>query len=141
MSYTSIENVSESENSLVPPRSQSHFQTHHAKWKNYPRFVQKTNRKKHVPLLDSCHPPACQTNIPLGLAMRITRICSLPKSREIRFNELKELLLSRGCKINLIDTAKSRARAVYRNKALQCVVQSPDSQRPVFVVSYVSLYI
>ena len=51
-----------------------------------------TDRNMYL-MLDSCHPPTCQQNIPFSLGMRINIICSKPESRKQQFEERKELLL------------------------------------------------
>ena len=68
--------------------------------------------------------------------MRINRICTEPESRELRFSELKELLLARDYRPGMIDAAISRARAMPRAQAIKYVVQQQTNRRPVFVVTF-----
>ena len=139
MSHTSIDNESESDKCSCPSQKTIPFLDTSCEIKSgkiiLDLYKKPTDRNMYL-MLDSCHPPACQDNIPFSLAMRINRICSLPESRESRFNELKELLLNRGYRNGMVDTAIARARAIPRKKALQYVVKFPDSKRPVFVVSW-----
>ena len=44
----------------------------------------------------SCHPAHCKTSIPYSQALRLNRICSEPKSFDIRCDELEKWLLKRG---------------------------------------------
>ena len=96
-----------------------------------------TDRNKYL-LPDSCHPYSCIENIPLSLATRITRICTEPDTREMRFNELKEMLLDRDYKEGMIDAAISRARSIPRAEAIKKVIRdnTQSNKRPVFVVSW-----
>ena len=68
--------------------------------------------------------------------MRIVRICTYEESREFRFKELEELLMSRGYMKEMIISAIKRARSITREKALRCVVKPSTTKRPVFVVSW-----
>jgi hypothetical protein len=64
------------------------------------------------------------------------RICTYSETRELRFKELKELLLSREYSPSMVDAAIARARKVLRSEALKYVVKNTQSRRPVFVVSW-----
>ena len=44
---------------------------------------------------DSCHPLSNIENIPLSLAIRITRVCVDKESRDLRYSELKDMLMAR----------------------------------------------
>ena len=94
-----------------------------------------TDRNKYL-LPDSCHPDTCKENIPFSLAMRINRICSEPETRDMRFSELKEMLLQRKYRSGMIDSAISRARSIPRLEALKYVVKTKTTRRPVCVVSW-----
>ena len=95
-----------------------------------------TDRNKYL-LPDSCHPYSNIHNIPLSLAIRITRICSEPETRENRYNELKCMLLERKYPLGIIDAAISKARSIPREVAIRRVAREhTQSRRPVFVVSW-----
>ena len=98
-------------------------------------YKKKTDRNQYL-LTSSIHPIQCTRNVPYSLGLRIVRICSQPENREKRFQELKNLLLERGYKSKLIDTALDRARKIPRNFALQKVKNSKKSDRPVFAVTF-----
>ena len=83
-------------------------------------------------LPNSCHPPETTKAIPYSLALRITRICSKPETREKRFLELKNMLIERNYKSSMIDSSIRRARAIPRDKALQKVANQTQSMRPIF---------
>ena len=53
-----------------------------------------TDRNQYL-LTNSCSPASVTKNIPFSLALRIVRICSEEEARELRFSELKALLLAR----------------------------------------------
>ena len=84
-------------------------------------YWEPTDRDKYL-FTSSYHPAHTTKNIPFSLALRIVRICSKPEDREIRFGELKELLLSREYKPGVIDKAIQKARQVKRTEALNKVV-------------------
>ena len=94
-----------------------------------------TDRNQYL-LTSSCHPSHVTQNIPYSLALRIVRICSVPKRREERFVELKNLLIARDYKTGLIDAAIDKARKVSRSEALKRVKKSSTTQRPVFAITY-----
>ena len=64
--------------------------------------------------------------IPYSLAHRLVRNCSQRESLEIRLEELKEMLLSCGYRIKVIDAAFERARSLDRGEALKKVVREED---------------
>lgn len=70
------------------------------------------------------------------MALRIVRICSDTKSRDIRLEELKQLLLSRHYKRGIIQAAIEKAKLIPRTEAINRVEKSVASQRPVFVLHY-----
>ena len=76
----------------------------------------------------------CVENVPYSLALRITRICSEPQSRERRFEELKEMLIDRDYTPKLVEAAIAKARALPREVALREVSRQDSTNRPVFVV-------
>ena len=97
--------------------------------------MKETDRNQYL-LTSSCNPAHVTENIPFSLALRIVRICSLQETREKRFSELKDLLLSRGYEARGIDAAVDRARKIPRLEALKRVVRSKTARRPVFVITY-----
>ena len=94
-------------------------------------FKKPTDRNMYL-LTSSYHPNHITSNIPYSLALRITRICSEPETRDLRHSELKELLLERDYKPKAIEKAKK----IPRKKALKRVTKNKTSSRPVFVVPY-----
>ena len=98
-------------------------------------FKKETDRNQYL-LPSSCHPNHVTSNIPFSLALRIVRICSREEDREKRFGELRQMLLDRDYKPNIIKTAIDRARNIPRDVALQKVVRKSDSRRQVFVLTY-----
>ena len=86
-------------------------------------------------LTSSCHPSTVCENIPYSLALRIVRICSKPETRDQRLEELKQLLLNRSYKLNIINAAIARAKNVPRDEALKRVIR-PPTNRPVFPVTH-----
>ena len=94
-----------------------------------------TDRNQYL-MTSSCHPNACFTSIPRSLALRCVRICSLEEDREKRFAELKELLVARGYKPKMVDSAIAQARQVPRMEAIKRVYKERSTDRPVLAVQY-----
>ena len=94
-----------------------------------------TDRNQYL-LTSSCHPAHVTNNIPYSLALRIVRICSETKDRDLRLDELKSLLLSRNYKIRMITAAIDKAKSITRTQALSRAEKSEVTRRPVFVVHY-----
>ena len=68
-------------------------------------YRKKTDRNQYL-MTSSCHPNHCFTSIPKSLALRYVRICSLlEEDREKWFAELKDLLVARGYKPKMVDSA------------------------------------
>ena len=76
------------------------------------------------------------SSTPYSLALRIVRNCSEPEARDMRLEELKEMLLARNYKLNIINECIRKARAVPRNEALKDVNKEIGNPRPVFVVLF-----
>ena len=68
--------------------------------------------------------------------MRIVRICTDPEARELRFRELKALLIARDYNHQLVDSAINKARAIPRNIALRKKPKKKISERPVFAIKF-----
>ena len=95
-------------------------------------------RKDQYFLPSSVHPITVTKNIPFSLSLRIIRICTSPINRDIRLDELKNMLLERSYPERLINSAIDRARKIPRKKALKRTVKvkNDTSKRPVFVVKF-----
>ena len=96
-------------------------------------FKKATDRNQYL-LTNSIHPPECFKSIPFSLALRINRICSIPETRNIRLQELKDFLIDKKYKSSLKDAAIKRKTAIPRAVALKKVVKSKHTRRPVFSV-------
>ena len=73
--------------------------------------------------------------IPFSLSMRINRVFSEEGTRNLRLEELKEMLLAREYTPKVIDSAIARAKAIPRQQVLRRVPgPQPITNRPVFVV-------
>ena len=95
-----------------------------------------TDRNQYL-LTSSCHPAHVTKNIPFSLAYRIIRICSEPTTRDLRLEELKDLLLARDYKPGIVTAAINRAKNISRIDALRKVVKNEiENVRPILVVPY-----
>ena len=56
-------------------------------------------------LPDSCHPLECIKSIPCSLSTRILRACSETSEREARYEDLRDMLISRNYTPGIIDAA------------------------------------
>ena len=93
-----------------------------------------TDRVQYL-LPDSCHPSHVTNSIPYSLALRIVRICSEPEDREVKFEELKQMLISRHYNRNIVNAAIAKAKTVPREIALEKVIKKPN-ERVIFVLTY-----
>ena len=98
-------------------------------------YKKSTDRNQYL-LTSSCHPSHVCDSIPYSLALRIVRICSTIAAREVRFSELKEMLLAREYSAGVINAAISRARNIPREEALRKVFREKNSDRPVLTIQY-----
>jgi hypothetical protein len=99
-------------------------------------LYRKPSDRNQYLLTSSCSPASCTENIPFSLALRILRNCSESTTKEIRFQELKELLLERSYRPDMVDAAINRTRTITRAQALKKVDRDRQSRRPVNVVAY-----
>ena len=90
-------------------------------------YKKESDRNQYL-LTDSCHPVGCTKNIPYSLGLRIVRICTAPEDRDLRLNELKNLLLERDYPKRLVDSAIEKARAVPREKALRKIIRNKNKR-------------
>ena len=98
-------------------------------------YRKETDRNQYL-LTSSCHALTCLRNVPFSLALRIVRICSKERQRDLRFEELKNLLLARGYSDRIIESALNRARLIPRKTALLRVFRNNSNKRSVFAVTY-----
>ena len=89
-------------------------------------YKKPTDRNQYL-LTSSIHPAHCHENIPFSLAMRITRICTKPETRDKRHQELKEMLLEREYRSGMIDSAIQRAKAIPRKQAINFIGKTPSN--------------
>ena len=99
-------------------------------------LYKKPTDKNQYLLTSSCHPSECLDSIPFSLCMRINRICMEPDTRDQRFMELKEMLITREYSPGIIDGAIAKARAIPRLEALRRVSRQQTNNRPAFVVMF-----
>jgi hypothetical protein len=98
-------------------------------------YRKETDRNQYL-LPESCHPKQCTRSLPFSLALRLVRICSEKENLDKRLVELKGLLLERGYKQKVIESAFDRARSIPREAALRKVNKKKSTDRPVFAVTY-----
>ena len=100
-------------------------------------FRKDCDRNQYL-LPSSIHPTTVTKNIPFSLALRIIRTCISPYKRDIRFEELKLLLLDRNYPERLIDSAIERARKIPRKRALRKTIKPKNKEQkgPVFAVKF-----
>ena len=83
----------------------------------------------------SCHPGHITRNIPFSLGYRLLRICSHKHTFELRLEELRQDLFSRGYSPKIVDDAFKRVRTIPREEALKKVVKEPNT-REVLVTTF-----
>ena len=98
-------------------------------------YKKPTDRNQYL-LTSSCHSAHCVENIPFSLALRLNRICTDISQRDIRHQELKEMILEREYPEGLVISAITRAKTISRSQALKPVVAHKQSRRPAFVTFF-----
>ena len=98
-------------------------------------YKKETDRNRYL-LPESCHSKQTTASIPFSLAMRIVRICTNPKVRDCRLEELKNLLLARNYVQSSIEASINKARLIPRHVALRKLNRPRTSDRPVFAVQF-----
>ena len=98
-------------------------------------YKKPTDRNLYL-LPSSCHPPQVISNIPYSLALRIVRICSENDTRDLRLNELRQLLIDRNYSQSTINSAINRAKTISRSEALRYAATPRVNTRPVYVATY-----
>jgi hypothetical protein len=98
-------------------------------------FKKDTDRNQYL-LRERCHAAGVTASIPYSLSLRIVRICPQTKNRDLRLQELKNVLLQRKYPEQLIDRGINKARKIPRRVALLKVRKKKEQIRPVFAVRY-----
>ena len=98
-------------------------------------FVKETDAHQFLHF-DSCHPFHTKRAIPYGQALRIRRICLKNEDFERRVSDLKQWLLLRGYKEDLIDSQIDKARSFDRDSLLSEVNQRVKNDNVYLVLTY-----
>ena len=70
-----------------------------------------------------------------SLACRLFQICSEKKDRDLRFQELHDLLLESNYPVRIINTAIRKAQSVTREMALKHVARPVKNTRPRYAIN------
>ena len=97
-------------------------------------YRKETDRVQYLLPL-SCHPSHIFNNVPYSLALRFVRICSKKEDLMTRFQELKEMLLSRNYNRKVIENAIKRSSNVLRKDAI-VKVTIVKKDRPVLAITF-----
>ena len=121
MMHTSIENESEADRCDCEKAKSIQFLDTSLSIENgkisIDLYRKKTDRNQYL-LPSSCHPKTTTKAIPYSLSLRIVRICTKSEERDMRLNEIKELLLARQYPESLVDRAIEKAKLIPRKVAL-----------------------
>ena len=98
-------------------------------------YRKKTDRNQYL-LPSSCLPKTTTQSIPYSLVLKIVRICTKPKVRDKRLDELKELLLAREYPESLINRGIEKARKVPRMVALLKVKKKERDNQTIFALKF-----
>ena len=98
----------------------------------------KPGRKCQYLSPDSAHPRHIFSNIPKSLVHSVVRNVSLPGMREVRLEELRQLLLSHGYKAGDLRAAMDYGRQLDRNTALNKVLRDnkTNAGRVCYTITY-----
>ena len=132
MTHTSIENESEEDKCNCTYQERIPFLDTSCAIKDnkidIDLFRKETDRNRYL-LPSSCHPKQTTTSIPISLSMRIVRICTDPRKRDIRLGELKSLLMDRNYQEYSIDRAIKKAKSIPRHIALKKVKKTENNKQ------------
>ena len=98
-------------------------------------YIKPTDRSQYL-LTSICHPAHCVENIPFSLALRINIICRDISKRDIRHEELKEMLLEKEYPEGMVNSAIHRAKTITMSQALKPVVAHNETRGPAFVTFF-----
>jgi len=86
----------------------------------------------------SCHPKHTKSSLPYSMAFRLNRICSTPERLNVRVDELKGYLKSRGYPNGLVESQINKALAIPRSEALKPTLKSSNTglERVPMVITY-----
>ena len=98
-------------------------------------YRKETSRNQYL-LPSSCHPKTTTLAIPFSLGLRIVRTCTNPETRDIRLDDLKELLLARKYPEDLVNKSLNKARKIPRKVALMKVKRKLKEKGPIFATKY-----
>ena len=97
----------------------------------------KPNTKNNYLLASSSHPAHIFCNMPYSLAQRLVRNCSQKPLLDKRLGDLRELLLGRGYRKGVINSALEKARGLKRSETLKKVERDRGgAARVKFVIEY-----
>ena len=86
---------------------------------------------------ESAHPRHVFANIPKSLVHRVVRICSVPGTRELRLEELRQLLLSRGYRAGDLRKAIEYGMKLDRDQTLKKVQREEKNKGRVrYTITY-----
>ena len=98
-------------------------------------YKKETDRNQYL-LPSSCHPKNTTKSIPFSLALRVVRVCSTPKTRDIILRELKYSLMERGYNEEMLEASIEKARSIPRDRALKKAKPKNKAHRTVFAVPF-----
>ena len=79
-------------------------------------YRKETDRNQYL-LPTSCHPKQVTKSIPFSLGLRIVRVCSDEKDRDLRLSELKKRLLDRDYNEDMIDAALKKSKGSTKKRS------------------------
>ena len=82
-------------------------------------LYQKPSDHNKYLLPSSAHPSHVTSSTPYSLALRIVRNCTEPEARDMRLEELKEMLLARDYKLNIINECIRKPKQFLVQKLLK----------------------
>ena len=99
-------------------------------------LYRKSNSKIQYLLPESAHPRHCFPGIAKSLAHRIVRICTRVEDREKQLSELKQMLLARSYRPDMLNKVMQAAMELDRSQTLEKVQREEHEPRVPYVVTF-----
>ena len=99
-------------------------------------LYRKPNSKIQYLLPESAHPRHCFPGIAKSLAHRVVRICTRVEDREKQLGELKQMLLARSYKPDMLNKVMESAMEMDRSQALEKVQRGEHEPRVPYIVTF-----
>ena len=99
-------------------------------------LYRKPNSKVQYLLPESAHPRHCFPGIAKSLAHRVVRVCSRVEDRKKQLDELRQMLLARSYKPDMVTKVMQAAMEMDRSQTLEKVEREKLEPRVPYIVTF-----